>query len=78
MRSFILIVLKILASLPVPVLEMVAAALLVIVVGCMLIAFAALLSDVACQRVVLLLNAVAKLTGKDIQEVHKQRNGHRK
>jgi uncharacterized membrane protein YdjX (TVP38/TMEM64 family) len=78
MRSFILVILKILELLPASVLEMVAVALLVIVIGCIIIAFAALLSEVACQRVVRLLNAVAKLNGKDIQEVRQRRNERNK
>jgi hypothetical protein len=54
---------------------MLAAALLMVVIGCIIIAFSALLSEIACRRVIRLLNAIARLNDKDIQEVQRHRKG---
>lgn len=71
-------VLTLLEQLPASVLEMIAASLLIVAIGIVLIIFAALVSEVACRRIIRLLNAVARLTNKDIREVRHKRNEHSK
>jgi ABC-type dipeptide/oligopeptide/nickel transport system permease component len=69
-----MVVFKILELLPASAWQMIAATLLVLVVGCILIIFAALLSDVTCQRVIRLVDAFAKLVNKDARGVHRRRH----
>jgi hypothetical protein len=71
-------VLTLLAHLPASVLEMVAAALLIGAIGIVIIVFTALVSEVACRRIIRLVNALAKLTNKDFRAVRHRRNEHSK
>jgi hypothetical protein len=50
------------------VLEIGAATLLLIAFALLIVVFAALVSETACRRSIRLINALAKLTNKDLQE----------
>ena len=67
-------VLTFLEHLPSSVLEIVAATLLILVIGMTLIVFTVLVSEVACRRIIRLVNALARLTNKDIREVRRRRH----
>ena len=74
----IFLVVTVLEHLPASVLDLIAAALLIVVIGIVLIVFVALVSEAACRRIIRLLNAVARLTNKDIRDVRHKRNEHSK
>jgi hypothetical protein len=40
--------------------------------------FAVLMSEVACRRIIRLVNSLARLTNKDMQEARHKRNEHGK
>lgn len=67
-----------LGHLPASVLMVVAVALLIIASGLTATVFAVLLSEVACRRIIRLVNALAKLCNKDISKERHKRKEHLK
>lgn len=62
-----------LSHLPEPVMVLISTTLLILIAGSLIIVISVLLSEVACGRLIRLLNAIAKLTGKDIDYAKQRR-----
>jgi hypothetical protein len=63
-----------LEHLPAPVLEVIAATLLIIVTDSVIVIFVVLLSETACRRIIRLVNAIAQLNNKAIRAGRHKRN----
>ncbi len=66
-------VLTLLSRFPVPILEMIMGALLLVIIGIVAIVFATLISESACRRIIRLLHAVSGLTNKDMPPPKRKR-----
>ncbi len=67
-------ILTLLSQLPVPILEMIMGALLIVIIGIAAIVFAVLISESACRRIIRLLHAVSGLTNRNMRSPKRRRH----